>query len=498
MIVHEWTRLTGEPRKSRALAFCVSVEHARFMTQKFNEAGLPAQCVVGETDSEERQKAPERLASGELCVLVTCDLYNEGVDLPSVDTLLLLRPTQSPVLFQQQLGRGLRLSPGKQSCLVVDFVGRHRTDFRFDRLLSGITGLSRGELVDAVENGFSSLPPGCHIHLEKFTREQVLQSLRSAMQQTWRRLRAELQAYVALRGRGNVRLAEFLREQGLELNEIYRDADKSGWTALKREAGLLHDSPQPADKYFGRRLSGLLHTDDPDQLDLLLRLGETSADVSTLSAIELIRLQMLAYQIDGQHHQSGPGEEFYARLIQSSVIREELGELAGVLQSRTTLRRRPIPGIEDMPLCLHGSYQIREILTAAGVFTAERRVAFREGVLPLQERRTELLFATLDKTSGFHDRIAFHDYAISTERFHWQTQNSAGPDTPAGRRYLESPENGWMFQLFVRLRKGAPYRACGQVIRESAEGDRPMSIVWRLAVPLPVRFFQEFSVLRGQ
>jgi superfamily II DNA or RNA helicase len=499
MIVHEWTRLTGNPRKSRALAFCVSVDHARFMAEKFNEAGLPALCVVGETDSDERRRAPERLASGELCVLVTCDLYNEGVDLPRVDTLLLLRPTQSPVLFQQQIGRGLRLSPesGKQSCLVLDFVGRHRTDFRFDRLLSGITGLSRSELVDAVEKGFSALPPGCHVHLEKFTREQVLKSLRSAMQQSWRRLRAELQAFVALRGRGNIRLADFLREQALELDEIYRDTGRSGWTTLKREAGLLQDTPEAEDEYFGRRMSGLLHTNDPEQLDLLQRVAAPGFEVATLSRAERLRLQMLAYQIDGQHRQVGTAEDFHARLTRSSVVREA-GELVGVLQSHSTLRYRPIPGLEDLPLCLHASYEIREILTAAGWLTSERRVPFQAGVLPLQARRVELLFATLDKSSGFHDRLAFHDYAISTELFHWQTQNSAGQDTPAGRRYLESPDNGWTFQLFVRLRKGAPYRACGRVVQESAEGDRPMSIVWRLAVPLPVRFFQEFSVLRGQ
>jgi hypothetical protein len=417
-----------------------------------------------------------------------------------VDTLLLLRPTQSPVLFQQQIGRGLRLSPetGKQNCLVLDFVGRHRTDFRFDRLLSGITGLSRGELVDAVEKGFSSLPPGCHIHLEKVTREQVLQSLRSAMLQTWRRLRTELQAYVALRGRGNVRLADFLREQALELDEIYRDSGKSGWTALKREAGLLQDTPQAEDEYFGKRLSGLLHMNDPEHLELLQRVVTPDFETEALTPTERLRLQMLAYQIDGQHRQAGTGEDFHTRLTHSSVIREEVGELAGVLQSRSTLRHRPIPGVADLPLCLHASYEIREVLTAAGWLTAERRIPFQAGVLPLPERRVELLFATLDKSSGFHDRIAFHDYAISAERFHWQTQNSAGPDTTAGRRYLESPENGWTFQLFVRLRKGEPYRACGPVVRESAEGDRPMSIVWRLTVPLPVRFFQEFSVLRGQ
>ena len=112
-------------------------------------------------------------------------------------------------------------------------------------------------------------------------------------------------------------------------------------------------------------------------------------------------------------------------------------------------------------------------------------------------RKTELLFVTLDKSAGYHDRIAYHDYAISTELFHWQTQNTAGPDTASGRRYLESSTNGWQYQLFVRLRKGETYRACGPVALESAEGDRPMSIVWRLHALLSARLFREFSVLRG-
>ncbi len=132
-----------------------------------------------------------------------------------------------------------------------------------------------------------------------------------------------------------------------------------------------------------------------------------------------------------------------------------------------------------------------------GWLTATRRAPFQAGVLPLTSRKTELLFVTLDKSEGYHDRIAYHDYAISAERFHWQTQNNAGPDTPSGRRYLESATNGWQFQLFVRPRKGDAYRACGPVVLESVEGDRPMSIVWKLETPLPVRLFREFSVLRG-
>lgn len=500
LVINEWRRLASDPLRSRALVFCVSVAHAEFMTTWLNRAGLPAACVVGTTSSEERRRAPQRLLSGELCALVTVDLYNEGIDLPMVDTLLLLRPTQSPVLFQQQIGRGLRLAPSKESCLVLDFVGQHRAEFRFDRLLSNLTGLSRRALTDGVEHGFGSLPPGCHIHLQKQSREQVLQGLRSLTLQNWRRLRTELQAYTALRGRAAVRLADFIHEQALELEDVYRASTgqgRSGWTALKRDAGLLVAEPGPEEDYFSRRMADLLHVDDPKRLDLMAVVGVGNGQLPSLETDAALGLQMLAYQIDGRHDQVASPADFAKRLAQHPAVCEELAELTGILQARSSLPFMPLPGLEDTPLCLHAAYGAREVLTAVGWLTAERRAPFQAGVLPLTDRRTELLFVTLDKSEGYHERIAYHDYAISAERFHWQTQNSAGRDTKGGRRYLDSPGNGWQFQLFVRPRKDDAYRACGRVTLESAEGDRPMSIVWRLEVPLPVRLFREFSVLRG-
>ena len=497
LVISEWRRLSSDLLKSKALVFCVSVAHARFMSDYLNRAGIPSACVVGTTDNDERQRAPQRLLKGELCALVTVDLYNEGVDFPMVDTLLLLRPTQSPVLFQQQIGRGLRLSPGKESCLVLDFVGQHRADFRFDRLLSSLTGLTRRSLVDGVENGFGSLAPGCHIHLQRQTREQVLKGLREITMRNWRRLRTELQTYAALHGRTTVRLAEFLHEQTLELEDVYRDSGRSGWTALKRDAGLIVSEPGPEEDYFSRRIGDLLHVDDPKRLDLFSEIGKSRAQNSCVPAEASLTAQMLAYQIDGQHQQAGDHHAFLSRLSAHSEICQELSDLAGILQARSSLPFMPLPGLEDTTLCLHASYGVREILTAVGWLNAKKRAPFQSGVLPIANRKTELLFVTLDKSEGYHDRIAYHDYAISAERFHWQSQNSAGPDTMSGLRYLESFSNGWQFQLFVRNRKGDPYRACGLVQMEKAEGDRPMNIIWRLQSPLPARLFREFSVLRG-
>jgi hypothetical protein len=188
--------------------------------------------------------------------------------------------------------------------------------------------------------------------------------------------------------------------------------------------------------------------------------------------------------------------EFAGRLCGNAEVLRELAELAEALEGRVRVLP-PLPGLDDTPLRLHARYEIREILTALGWLTVAARPPFVAGVLGFPKRKVELLFVTLDKRSGYHERIAYRDYAIDADRFHWQTQNSAGPDTSAGRRYLQSDHNGWSFQLFVRETPADAYAACGPVSLVEAEGDRPMSIVWRLARPLPARLFSRFSVLRA-
>lgn len=498
MVIHEWNRLSGNARRTKAIVFCVSVNHARFMTEQFKKAELPVVCLTGDSSDAERREAPQRLARGEICAIITVDLYNEGVDIPRADTLLFLRPTQSALVFQQQLGRGLRLSDGKSSCLVLDFVGRHRSDFRFDRLISSVTGLSRREVLRGVEEGFSKLPSGCHIHLEAQARERVLANLRSAAQQTWGRLRTELQSYAAMTGRSSVRLADFLHDQEIDVSEIYRDATPSGWTSLRRASGLLpREQGSEPEALASRSLRHLLHVDDPAQISVIRKVAEAGSTYAPSSATEAVRAQMLTYQVEHAGNQSFA--DFTRKLGREPHVRGELSELADVLESRSRVATRPIPGFEDVPLVLHARYERREILTAIGLHTSTARPASREGVLRLQERKVEVLFVTLDKSDGFRDQVAYHDYAVSSTRFHWETQNSAAPNTAAGRRYIESATNGWTFQLFVRETPEHAFVACGGV-RVAKPGDvsgeRPISIFWTLDTPLPLAVFGALSVLK--
>jgi hypothetical protein len=320
------------------------------------------------------------------------------------------------------------------------------------------------------------------------------------VRQTWRRLTNELQTYSTLKGTRDVRLGDFLHDQRIAVDEIYRDSTPSGWTSLRRNAGLLASTPTDDEMPLSRRFGDLLHTDDPEQLRVMRRVSEARAEYTPESEEEKLRAQMLAYQVDSGKAPL-PYQAFVNRVTASPACAEELGELADVLAAKSRTELRTIPGLDDVPLQLHGGYRSREILTAIGYQTATTRPFFAEGVLTLKDRQLQLLFVTLDKTEGFHSSIAYHDYAVSPTRFHWQTQNSAGPDTMVGLRYLESAANGWTFQLFVRVSKEDPYRACGPVYLSSIEdvtGDRPMNITWTLGVPLPPKLFSDFSVLRGQ
>ena len=207
---------------------------------------------------------------------------------------------------------------------------------------------------------------------------------------------------------------------------------------------------------------------------------------------------MLAYQLFPSIADNMSGKEFIERLKVHHYLTEELSELSKLLAVQTELPVQRIPGMpEEWPLLLYGRYEIREILTAVGWFNEDRRTPFRAGVLPIEKAKIELLFITLDKTEGYHDRIAYHDYAVSPEILHWETQNSVGPNTPVGRRYIESPENGWRFFIFVREHKGAAYCALGPAAKSHIEGDRPMSLHWKLEIALPMALFRAFSVLRA-
>ena len=177
-------RIVFDPGRMRALGFCVSKEHARYMARKFTDAGLSSIALTGDDSAEIRDQGLRDLKTGRIRCVFSVEVLGEGVDVPDVDTVLLLRPTQSATLFTQQLGRGLRRAHGKSSLTVLDLIGQQHREFRFDDRLAAILDPRRGIDPRAGEDEFPFLPAGCTVDLDRQSQEIILDNLRSAVRRS--------------------------------------------------------------------------------------------------------------------------------------------------------------------------------------------------------------------------------------------------------------------------------------------------------------------------
>ncbi|HJY05612.1 MAG TPA: helicase-related protein, partial [Bryobacteraceae bacterium] len=318
--------------KVRALAFCVSVKHAEFMARVFNKIGIPSVAVSGETDGDQRVQALQDLQAGRINVVFSVDLFNEGVDVPAVDTLLLLRPTESATLFLQQLGRGLRKHRNKSACTVLDFVGQHRKEFRFDQRFRALLGGSRSSVIEQIENGFPFLPAGCHMQLDRVASEIVIESIKRAIPSRWAAKVAELRA---MRTQGSdVTLAQYLDSSGMDLEDIYEN--NHSWSELREAAGLIVASAGPENDRLRRACGRMLHIDDLNRIDTYLRfLSSDPPDLAVLTTHDQRLLRMLVASVTDSALEKDTSLEAATLLLWSHPqIITELRETLEVLRPR--------------------------------------------------------------------------------------------------------------------------------------------------------------------
>lgn len=494
LVLDQLEKHVDDTRTMRALGFCVSVEHARFMARVFERMGVAATAVWGDSPEDDRRDALDRLSRREINILFSVDLFNEGVDLPSVDTLLLLRPTDSPTLFLQQLGRGLRKTEGKSSCLVLDFIGQHRQEFRFDRRFQALLGGSRSHVAQQVTSGFPFLPAGCHLELEHRAREIVLDSIRQALPSQWTAKAEELRRLSA-EGRGSLRA--YLESSGLALEDIY--SASRGWSDLRQAAGLSVEAAGPMEESLRRACGRLLHVDDSERLNTyrtILRSPSSPAIGSITSRSARLLRMLVASVCDQALAKDDSLEAGISLLWRHPQVRAELLELFDLLGDRIDHRHyslgHPHP---DVPLHVHARYTRLEILAAFSPEPRAKVPAWQTGVRWLPDAKADLFAFTLDKTSGqFSPTTRYRDYAISPELIHWESQSATPADNDTGQRYQKHSRMGSTVMLFARER--ADDRAfwfLGPATYVRHEGERPMAITWRLRHPLPGDLFASFA-----
>ena len=484
----------------KGLGFCVSVEHAKFMANIFNERGIPSRFLTGDFPDEERKDAKNKLVSGQVRFIFVVDIYNEGVDIPEVNTVLFLRPTESLTVFLQQLGRGLRLSEGKECLTVLDFIGQANKKYNFeDKFAALLTNTTRG-VTREIRDGFISLPKGCYIQLERKAAKYILDNIRASYGNS-AGLVSRIATFREDMGK-ELTLANFLDHYRLDPRSLYKF---SSFSRLCVRADVRDDFTEPLEETMTKAFARLSVIDSRRWisflLDILPRLDDV--DFSALPPVEKRMLQMFYVTVWGKAAEDWDSDEvldhLYA-LSDSPVMLSELLELLRYQYQRIDFVDEAVDVGFDCPLDLHCTYTRDQILVAMDFL---KPATVREGVKWLPEKKLDLFFVTLNKSDkDYSPTTMYKDYSINSQLFHWQSRSTTADNSPTGQRYIHHQKQGSRVLLFVRefksdrITSGAEaYTYLGPARYVKHDGSRPMNITWKLDAPIPAKFLKKTNKL---
>ena len=474
----------------RALGFCVTQEHAKYMAEKFVLAGLKADYLVsnGQTD---RSLLRDKLSKKEINYLFVVDIFNEGVDIPEIDTVLFLRPTESLTIFLQQLGRGLRLSDGKDCLTVLDFVGNARSEYDFEGKFRAMIGKTNHSIFKEVENNFPHVPLGCNIILEKQAKDIILKNIKEAISPKRSQLLSKIRNFKHQTSLP-LTLKNFTEFYRIPMQVIYQ---RGSWKRLCVDAGVIPDFNSDYEKEMVSCISNKwLAAESASYFSFIQKLIRQKFNVSIegLNEEEKLMCTMLHYDFWQKEAGFKSLEESIKEIGSNPYIVVELEEVISVIIDSVSVMEKQIKLPYKQPLRLHARYTRDQILSAFGLNTFEKKSSNREGTAENKDLKTELLFIDLLKSEeDFSPTTMYNDFAISERKFHWETQNSARPDKGKGLSYIQHKEEGKIILLFIREQKRNEYKNTngyvfiGKADYQSHYGSQPMSINWDLEEPIP-------------
>ncbi|MDD3845086.1 MAG: DUF3427 domain-containing protein [Syntrophorhabdaceae bacterium] len=497
-VIDSLLRYEPDLARVKGIGFCVSVKHAEYMARMFNERNIPSDVITGDTGSERRTNLLRNFRDGNITFLFARDVFNEGLDVPDINTVLFLRPTESLTVFLQQLGRGLRHAPKKECLTVLDFVGQAHRRYRVDTKLKALLPKRRFGVDREVELGFPHLPPGCSIQLDRIAREYVLENIRFNLRKIAIAVPERIQTF---EHDSNLPLTfgNFVRYHDYEPEVLLSRDTWSGWKARARLCPVPND---PDLAQLKPALIRVLSISGPRELLVVRKTVERLSEGDAAGALAFVGNAALSmhYRIWGK-----PGpllgmdtfEDSFRRMTLNATILKDLNEIAEWAESGTGV----LGEIPELPfLCsmeLHAQYGMKDIQANMGKATLQTAGLRGVGLIHLPEIKAYALLITYQKTEReFSPSTMYADYPISRELLHWESQSNTSQESETGQNLINHKEKGYTILVFARDQKKrnnltVPFTYLGPAELVSYEAERPIRIVWRLRYSMPVEMFEE-------
>ncbi|WP_042349312.1 DUF3427 domain-containing protein [Bacillus massiliigorillae] len=509
--------------KMIALGFCANIKHAQYMTDEFNKRGIKAACLTGNDSVSYREEIVSRLEDthNPLEIIFTVNIFNEGIDIPKVNLILFLRPTESSTIFIQQLGRGLRKVEGKEFVTILDFIGNYQKSFIVPLALSGQINhkaFDKDSLRVAITHEFADLPGGSYVDLDPVSQKQILDKIDSIKMDATEMLKALYQQFKNELGR-SPEIMDFLYSEESPSLTFFIHKYKS-WANTK-------DAMNDSNEFEQSILSNQLKKEVVERLEqqiplkwpyemIILELAIKKDCVSLDDVIKRLE-ERFATKISRSHHESFINRSFESLsnlernqkwmfgyvdrelFILNNEIKELLREEEyrkyilerieyGIIDYRRTFKVKLLSLNEN--LTLYQNYTRNDIQFLSG--STAKKGTWREGVSRVGNHY--FLFVNLNKSEDVSEHLLYKDYFIDQSHFHWQSQNKTSHASTVGQDYINHKEKGIKIHLFARKFNKMhgitlPFTYFGELDYVSSHGDKPMSIKWKLQHPVPEDLF---------
>jgi superfamily II DNA or RNA helicase len=490
LIIDAIQRYTPELSAIRGVGFCAGIKHAEYMAACFNTAGISSAVILGK-NREDRTRQLQEFRDGKLHFLFAVDVLSEGVDVPEINLVLFLRPTDSLTVFLQQLGRGLRHAPGKDCLTVLDFVGQTHRKYRLHTKFTALLSRSRQRIDREIENDFPNLPPGCSIQLERVARDLIINKIRSSLNDLNHFIPEAIQTWDQDIKRP-LTFGNFVEETGLCPSYILAKRSWAEWKAIAFNAPL----PTDPDLKEGRKsLSRLALRSDPELLQLIEQLANASTNPTLEQATAL---HYLLWAKKGSLLGIKSPAESLNRWRRNPSLLEDAREIARWRRCSAAIPTRKIQLPFPCELRLHAAYGSAEIKAFLGLSTLVKSGPAGQGVMHAAHLNCYVHLVTFNKEEkDFSPTTRYRDYPISQTQLHWESQSTITQKSTTGQNYIHFQGRNFTILFFARLAKRfngetSPFIYLGPAKELlSFEGNRPISMVWELQYGMPAALFEE-------
>jgi superfamily II DNA or RNA helicase/HKD family nuclease len=498
VVVSSLLRFEPNLERVRGIGFCVSIRHAEVRAEKFNERGILSAVLVGETATDERTALLNDFRAGNIRFLFTRDVLNEGLDVPDVNTVLFLRPTESLTVFLQQLGRGLRHAPEKDCLTVLDFVGQFHRRYRIDRKLNALLAKRRFNILREVEMDFPHLPSGCSIQLDRVAREHVLANIRENLRNLAAQVPDRLECFEHEAGQP-LTFGNFVRFHEYEPEALL---SRKTWTQWKASARIAETPKDPDLDRLRSSLISVAQTTGPREI---ARLRKVIAHLKAGDGVHALTAAGDSALVTHYRLWGKPGrnlgfaniQESFQRAVQNPSVLQDLDEILAWADEESRISGGSLDAPFPCSLELHATYGSDEIKAALGGASFESAGVTGVGWLHFPKIKAFAALVTFQKAEKeFSPSTMYQDYPISRELLHWETQSQTSQSSITGQNLIHHVERGYTMLFFARSRKQvdgvtAPFTLLGSAKLVSHQSERPIQMVWHLNAPMPAEMFEE-------